>query len=147
MSKAIAKPAETVRFEPLFELKRQAPACPLACRFWPHHGGKSAFWPSCRLSSKPLRRTASRKHQISVGTLIAVLAEVDSLPGAQYQISIPDWDREAATEHRSFDMCGHVVGTFARMLVRKVLRSQRRKRTLQVFRYVWIRIFVDRERR
>ncbi len=78
--------------------------------------------------------------------MVAVLAEIDSLPGAQCQVPIPDWDREAATQHRSFDVRGHVVGTFARMLVRKVLRSQRRKRTFQVFRYVWIGIFIDRER-
>ena len=78
--------------------------------------------------------------------MVTVLAEVDSLPGAQPQSSIPDRDREAATQHRRFDVRGHVVGTFARMLVWKVLWSQRRKRAFQVVGYVWIGIFINRER-
>ena len=60
---------------------------------------------------------------MSGAAIIAELAEVDSLPGAEIQASARDRNVDAHTRHDALGVCRHVVGSFESVLiVRLVLR-------------------------
>ena len=50
-------------------------------------------------------------HDAAVAAVVAELAEVDALPGAEGEAAVGDGDGEAHAEERALGMGGHVVGT------------------------------------
>ena len=77
---------------------------------------------------------------------IAVFAQVDTLPSAQRQLSLADWNGNARPEHRRFDVSWHVVGTLDRVNVRQRFGNGVVHRRFKVGSYVRIGVFVDRQR-
>ena len=80
--------------------------------------------------------------------VVAVLAEVDPLPGAEREAPVADRDRHRRADQQRLDVRGHVVGPLGRVLeVGRVLRHRAREPALHVAAHVGIGVLVDRQRR
>ena len=83
-------------------------------------------------------------HQLSGTTIIAELAKVYSLPGAEVQATIGDRDSDADTAQRGFSVSRHIVGTLQRMFVlRTILRNQTVEDSLHIHTDIRVAILVD----
>ncbi len=76
--------------------------------------------------------------------MIAVFAQVNSLPGAQIQPTIRDWNRNRVSQHSGFQMGGHIIGPFIIVLViRLVFGDCLVEKTLKVSSYRWVGVLVN----
>ena len=75
-----------------------------------------------------------------------MLAQVDALPCPQQQPAAAHGNGHRRAQQRGFDVGRHVVGSFDRVAVIKILRRDGVERRLHVGRHVGIGIFVDRQR-
>ena len=74
---------------------------------------------------------------------IAVLAEVEALPGSQQQPPIPDRHAERAAHKRRLEVSRAVVGPFKRVHIRQRFRHNAVQCHLEVDRYVGVGVLVD----
>ncbi len=88
-----------------------------------------------------------RQHQSSAAAAVAMLAQINALPGTKLELAAVDGNRHAAAQERRFNVRRHVVGTFAGMHVREILRSDRVEAGLHIGSHVAVGIFVDGQRR
>ncbi len=89
-----------------------------------------------------------RRQQAAAGRAIAVLAEVDPLPGAEREAAVGDRQRERRAEHRGLDVGGHVVGALVGVgPVRRVLGDGLVEVGLEVAPHVGRGVLVQRQRR
>ena len=87
------------------------------------------------------------QYQVPRATRIAVLTEINSLPGAQCKLSFPDRDDHRAAEQSGFEVRGHIVGAFVIVLiVGVILRYRLVEIHFKINSDGWIGIFVDRQR-
>lgn len=59
----------------------------------------------------------NRSYDATTTSIVAELAEVDALPGAEGKATVGDGDGEAHTEERTLGVGGHVVGTLHRVVI------------------------------
>src|SRR4051794_41663967 len=67
------------------------------------------------VSPRSTRLALEREQQRPRAAVVAVLAQVDALPGAQGEAAVADRQRERGTEERGLDVGGHVVGALERV--------------------------------
>jgi len=79
--------------------------------------------------------------------VIAVFAQVDSLPDAEHQLAILDGDAERCAEECRLDVGRHVVRSLRRVAVRKRFRRDSAQRHFQVAGHIRVGILVDDQRR
>ena len=86
-------------------------------------------------------------HYPTASSIVAELAQVDALPGAQIQASAADGDGEAWPDDARLGMGGHVVSAFERVfVVGLTFLHQVVEDGLHVGAYVGVGIFVDAQR-
>ena len=77
--------------------------------------------------------------------MIAVFAQVDSLPSAEAWAAVLDGDAQRTPQQRRLHMGRHVVGAFASVAVGEVFGGDRRHRSFEIERDVRVSVFVDRQ--
>ena len=83
-------------------------------------------------------------YQLSGTAVIAVLAEVDTLPGAEIQASIGDRNGDADTAQCGLGVSRHVIGALQGMLILwTVLRNQTVEDGLHIHTNIRICILID----
>ncbi len=75
-----------------------------------------------------------------------MFAQIDTLPSAKTQSSGFDGYGAGAPQERRLNMCGHIVGPFARVPIGKRLGRDRGQAVFQIKWYIAVGIFIDRER-
>ena len=74
----------------------------------------------------------------------AELTEVDTLPGAQGELSVGNGDGDRGPHEGCLGMCGHVVVTFEGVLViRLALPHETVEDVLHVYAYIRVCVLVD----
>lgn len=81
--------------------------------------------------------------QGSWGSIVAVFAQVDSLPGSQGQRSGRHGDQQAGSEHGAFDVRGHIVGAFDGVDKGLVFRDQAIQGRFHIDANIRVGVFVD----
>jgi len=77
---------------------------------------------------------------------VAVLPDIDALPGSQNRSSPGNWNRELCLGERRADVRGHIVRPFRGMAVEPLIfRNQPPEELLQVMDDVWIGVFLDHQ--
>jgi hypothetical protein len=99
---------------------------------------KRRLWPSLLAPQS--------EHQRPAAGSVAVLAQVDPLPCTKQQSTVADRRRDGRSHQRRLNVRRHIVGSFNRMNVWKILRRQFVERALQIGPHIVIRVFVDRDR-
>ena len=96
------------------------------------------------MSYSPLERGDQRARAAAV----AVLAQVDALPGAERQAPVADRQRQRRAEQRGLDVRRHVVGALERVRPeRRVLGHRVVEPRLEVAPHVGRGVLVERQRR
>jgi len=73
------------------------------------------------------------RNQGAAATVVAVFAQVNTLPSAQDKLPVSDWQGQRTAEKRRLDVGGHVIGTLERVLVeRGVLRDSPREMCFKI---------------
>ena len=90
------------------------------------------------------RLLINRCHNATVATVVAELAEVDTLPGAEVEAAIGDRDGEAHAEERALGMGRHIIGTLhGVVIVGLAFPHEAVHNLVQVGAHVGIGILVD----
>ena len=88
-----------------------------------------------------------RCYDAAVAAVVAKLAEVDALPGAEGETPIGDGNREAHAEERTFGVGGHVIGSLhGVIIVGLVLPHKAVHNLVEVAPHIRVGILVDGER-
>lgn len=83
---------------------------------------------------------------MALAAVLAMLAEVDSLPGAETEPSLPDGQGERAADHDGFDVRRHIVRPLEGVLVvGGTFRNHLLEMAFQVSAYVGIGVLIDRQ--
>lgn len=78
--------------------------------------------------------------------MVAVLAEINTLPGAKVKPAICDRDLHRGAQERGLDVGRHVIGTFEGVLVvGSIFRHHLVKLTFEINPHGGVSIFVDRK--
>ena len=89
--------------------------------------------------------TLDRKDDRSLAAVIPVFAKIKTLPCSQTQPAVADWNRQRTSQKRGFHMRGHIIRSFARVLIRKIFRRNGVERGFKVFRDVGIGVLINRQ--
>ena len=88
----------------------------------------------------------NRSYDTALATIVAKLAKVDTLPGAEVETAIGNGNGERGPEERALGMSRHIVGSLHRVgVVRLILLDEVVHDAAEVGAYVWIGILIDRE--
>lgn len=90
--------------------------------------------------------SVERQDEGAAGGVVAVFAEVDTLPGSQGGSAFADGDGNAAAEHAGFHMGGHVIGAFDGMDVGERFGDGMVHSSLEIGPHIGIGIFINGER-
>ena len=85
-------------------------------------------------------------NQVAAAAVLAVLAEIDSLPSSELEPALSYWQGERAADQDGFDVRGHVVWSLEGVLVvRSAFRDHLLEMAFQISAYIGIGILVDRQ--
>ena len=87
------------------------------------------------------------QHDLTGVRGIAVLDEIDGLPGAQHGLASGHRHAEAGCRQHGLDVRGHVVGPLDAVVIARAPRRQPLQRLAQVAQHVGIGVLLDGERR
>ena len=83
-------------------------------------------------------------HYAAVATVVAKLAEVDTLPGAEGEAPIGDGDGEANAEEGTFGVGGHVIGSLHGVIIEGLALPHKAVHDLaEVGAHVGVSILID----
>ncbi len=86
-------------------------------------------------------------YDATLSSVVAELAEIDSLPCAEVQASVGDRNADADATEGAFGVCWHVVSAFKDVIiVWLVFLDETIENVFHVGPYVWVGVFVDAQR-
>ena len=84
------------------------------------------------------------RHDAAVATVVAKLAEVDALPGAEVEAATGDGDGEAHSEERAFGVGGHVIGALHGVIIEGLVLPHKAVHNLvHVGAHIGVSILID----
>lgn len=84
--------------------------------------------------------------QVAAAAVLAMLAEIDSLPSSELEPTPSYWQGELAADQDGFDVRGHVVWPLQSVLVvGRAFRDHLVEMAFQISTYIRIGILIDRQ--